>query len=76
MAPTVPRNRLRGTLGNRSHALGCLKAAGSRGNNIPQPGSSHTPRLARALHCRGEASRSPSAVSHQPQFCLESTSWA
>lgn len=35
MAPTVPRNRLRGTLGNRSHALGCLKAAGSRGNNIP-----------------------------------------
>ncbi|XP_076783359.1 uncharacterized protein LOC143440429 [Arvicanthis niloticus] len=76
MAPTDPWSRLRGTLGNRSHALGCREAAGSQNGIIPQPGSSHPPRLARALHRRGEAGRSPTAVPLQRLFCLESTSWA
>lgn len=73
MASTAPQSRLRGTQGNRSHALCFLETAESR-DDIPQPGSSHPLRLARALHRRGEASRSPSAV--PTLFCLESTSWA
>lgn len=58
MAPTVAQNRLRATPGNRSHKLGCLEASGSLDEIIPQPGSLHSPRLARAVHRRGEAGRS------------------
>lgn len=75
MASTAPQSRLRGTLGNRSHALGFLETARSR-DIIPNL----VPRTHRYLPGRytaeGRQVALPVPFPLQRLFCLESTSWA